>query len=75
VFFFFQAGFHHSVFTQEGTSGPVFNQGITHGDTLRDLRCPDDTQVMLMSICDTRPTLVSTWHKDPIEIDVENKRL
>jgi hypothetical protein len=51
VFFFSKL-----VFTQVRTSGPVFNQGITHGDTLRDLRCPDDTQVMLMSIYDTRLT-------------------
>jgi hypothetical protein len=55
---FFQAGLHHPVFTQVRTGGLVFNQGITHGDTLRGSDW--DAQVIPKGICDTHPTLVDT---------------
>jgi hypothetical protein len=56
--FFFQAGFHHPVFTQVRMGGLVFNQGITHGDTLRGSDW--DAEVIPEGICDTHPTLVDT---------------
>jgi hypothetical protein len=40
------------------TSSPVFNQGITQGDTLKGSDW--DAWVMPRDICDTHPTLVTT---------------
>jgi hypothetical protein len=53
--------FLNPIFTQVKIDSPIFIEGITQGDTLKELDW--DFQVMCEGICDTHPTLVKTWSK------------